>query len=52
MNYRKIERRAMKYPLELKTKVLKDYFDGVDGIRGLERNGAVLLCQDHLLMVL
>jgi len=27
----------MKYPLELKKKVLKDYFDGVDGIRGLER---------------
>ena len=42
----------MKYPLELKKKVLKDYFDAVDGIRGLERNGAVLFCQDHLLMVL
>ena len=42
----------MKYPLELKTKVLKGYFDGVDGIHGLERNGAALLCQDHLLMVL
>jgi len=27
----------MKYPLELKKKVLKDYFDGRDGIRGLER---------------
>jgi transposase-like protein len=37
MKYRKTEREAMKYPLELKTKVLKDYFDGVDGIRGLER---------------
>lgn len=37
MKYRKIERRTMKYPLELKMKVLKDYFDGVDGIRGLER---------------
>jgi len=27
----------MKYPLELKQKVLKDYFEGNDGIRGLER---------------
>ena len=37
MKYRKTERGPMKYPLELKTKVLKEYFDGVDGIRGLER---------------
>lgn len=31
----------MKYPLELKKKVLKDYFDGIDGIRGLERTYGV-----------
>ncbi|SLM13322.1 hypothetical protein SPIROBIBN47_90044 [uncultured spirochete] len=37
MKYRKAERGSMKYPLELKQKVLKDYFEGKDGIRGLER---------------
>jgi transposase-like protein len=31
----------MKYPLELKQKVLKDYFEGNDGIRGLERTYGV-----------
>jgi transposase-like protein len=38
MKYRKAERQNVKYPLELKRKVLKDYFDGTDGIRGLERS--------------
>jgi hypothetical protein len=28
MKYRKTERGGMKYPLELKQKVLKDYFEG------------------------
>ncbi len=41
MKYRKKDRGSMKYPLELKTKVLKDYFDGIDGIRGLERTYGV-----------
>jgi len=31
----------MKYPLELKQKVLKDYFEGNDDIRGLERTYGV-----------
>ncbi|HNV35834.1 MAG TPA: IS630 transposase-related protein [Rectinema sp.] len=37
MKYRKTERQGVKYPLKLKRKVLKDYFDSTDGIRGLER---------------
>jgi hypothetical protein len=41
MKYRKTERRSMKYLLELKQKVLKDYFEGNDGIRGLERTYGV-----------
>jgi len=41
MKYRKTERGSMKYPLELKQKVLKDYFEGNDGIRGLERTYGV-----------
>ena len=41
MKYRKTERASMQYPLELKQKVLKNYFEGNYGIRGLERTYGV-----------
>jgi transposase-like protein len=46
MEYRKRAREMRKYSLEFKTRVLKEYFDGIDGIRGLARKYGI----DHQLI--
>jgi len=47
MKYRKHPRERAKYSLEFKQQVLKDYFDGVDGVRGLGRRYGI----DHQLIL-
>lgn len=47
MKYRKHPRDRAKYSLEFKRNVLKDYYNGVDGVRGLGRRYGI----DHQLIL-